>query len=361
MGGAPGSTKLGTSCNAVANIRDIAKLAGVSTATVSRALSSPELVKASTRARVEAAVRRLHYTPNAVASSLRRRRTENIVVIVPDIQNPFFSGIVQGIEHVAHLNNHKVLLGESQDNQQRIDRYAEMLYRREADGLILLGARLPTRVALDVASSAAPRIPIVTACEYVAGLRAPNVRIDNVAAAADATEHLLKLGHRIVATITGPLSNPIVKDRLKGFRQRMLRSNAVVSSTYVVRGDFSLDSGYRAMQGLLALARPPSAVFCANDEMAMGATRAIRGSGRRVPQEISVVGFDDIRFAEYFDPPLTTIRQPQREIGGTAMRLMLGLFEKRTGPSNVILPHTLVVRGSTQACRQARVFQEPGG
>lgn len=345
-----GSTKLCPSCNDVANIRDIAKLAGVSTATVSRALSSPELVKPGTRARVEAAVRRLHYTPNAVASSLRRRKTENIVVIVPDIHNPFFSGIVQGIEHIAHLNDHKVLLGESQDNQQRIDRYADMLDRREADGLILLGARLPTSVALAIASSAAPRLPIVTACEYVVGLRAPNVRIDNVAAAADATEHLLKLGHRLIATITGPISNPIVKDRLKGFRQRMMRSNAALSSTYIARGDFGLDSGYRAMKGLLALTRPPSAVFCANDEMAIGAIRAIKESGRRVPQDISVVGFDDIRFAEYFDPPLTTIRQPQREIGETAMRLILGLFEKRSGPTSVILPHTLVVRGSTQAC-----------
>lgn len=335
----------------MANIRDIAKRAGVSTATVSRTLSAPASVKPATRARVEAAVSKLDYMPNAVASSLRRRRTENIVVIVPDIHNPFFSGIVQGIEHVAHRHGHKVLLGESQDNQPRIDKYADMLVRREADGLILLGARLPTSVARAVAASEPPRMPIVTACEYVVGLQAPNVRIDNVAAAAAATEHLLKLGHRKIATITGPYSNPIVKDRVTGFRQQMRRASVAVTAAYVVRGDFSLESGYHAMQGLLALEEVPTAVFCANDEMAMGAIRAAKESGRRVPQDLSVVGFDDIRFAEYVDPPLTTIRQPQREIGETAMRLILDVFEKRSGPSTVVLPHSLIIRGSTQALR----------
>lgn len=335
----------------MANIRDIAKLAGVSTATVSRTLATPAIVMPETRAKVEAAVRKLDYKPNALASSLRRRRTENIVVVVPDIHNPFFSGVVQGIEHVAHGHGHKVLLGESQNSQQRLDTYAEMLDSKEADGLILLGALLPTGIANAVAAGEAPHVPIVMACEYFVGLQAPNVRIDNAAAAAAATEHLLQLGHRRIAMITGPSGNPLVKDRIKGYRAQMAKAELAVPADYVARGDFTVESGHHAMKKLLALSHKPTAVFCANDEMAMGAIRAVKDSGRRVPQDLSVVGFDDIRFAEYVDPPLTTIRQPQREIGETAMRLILDVFAKRNAPTSVVLPHTLVVRGSTKALR----------
>ena len=335
----------------MANIRDIAKLAGVSTATVSRTLATPEVVMPETRAKVEAAVRELDYRPNALASNLRKRRTQNIVVVVPYIHNPFFSGVVQGIEHVAHGHGHKVLLGESQNNQQRLDTYADMLESKEADGLILLGALLPTSIARAVDAGEVPAVPIVMACEYFPGLRAPNVRIDNVAAAAAATEHLVQLGHKRVAMITGPSGNPLVKDRVKGYRLQMAKAGLTVPADYVARGDFSVESGYHAMQRLLALTHKPTAVFCANDEMAMGAIRAAREAGRRVPLDLYVVGFDDIRFAEYFDPPLTTIRQPHREIGETAMRLILDVFAKRNAPTSVVLPHALVVRGSTKALR----------
>jgi LacI family transcriptional regulator, repressor for deo operon, udp, cdd, tsx, nupC, and nupG len=323
----------------------------VSTATVSRALAMPGVVTPKTRARVEAAVRDLDYKPNALASSLRRLRTENIVVVVPDIYNPFFSGVVQGIEHVAHTHGHKVLLGESQNNQQRLDTYAAMLVRKEADGLILLGALLPSIAERAVSAGVPPPVPIVMACEYFAGLQAPNVRIDNVAAAAAATDHLLQLGHRRIAMITGPSGDPLVKDRLKGYRQQLARADVAVPADYVARGDFTLQSGYQAMQKLFALAQKPTAVFCANDEMAMGAIRAAKDAGKRVPQDLSVVGFDDIQFAEYYDPPLTTIRQPRREIGETAMRLILDVFAKRNAPTSVVLPHALVVRGSTKALR----------
>lgn len=335
----------------LATIKDIAKLAGVSTATVSRTLATPDVVAPDTRARVEAAVRKLDYMPNALASGLRRRRTENIIVVVPDIHNPFFSGVVQGIEHVAHGHGHKVLLGESQHSQVRLDSYAAMLVSKEADGLILLGALLPTSVERAVAAHEPPPMPIVMACEYFAGLQAPNVRIDNVAAAAAATDHLVHLGHRRIAMITGPSGNPLVKDRVKGYRQQMAKADLPVPADFVARGDFTVESGYHAMQKLLAHAHKPTAVFCANDEMAMGAIRAAKEAGKRVPHDLSVVGFDDIRFAEYFDPPLTTIRQPQREIGETAMRLILDVFAKRNAPTSVVLPHALVVRGSTKALR----------
>jgi LacI family repressor for deo operon, udp, cdd, tsx, nupC, and nupG len=335
----------------VANIRDIARLAGVSVATVSRTLQRPEVVAPETRARVTAAVDRLGYKPNALASSLRRQRSEAIVVVVPYIHNPFFSSVVQGIENIAHRNGYKVLLGESQDNQARLDTYAAMVGSKEADGLILLGSLLPTAVREGIEQEAPLALPLVMACEYFPGLLAPNVRIDNVEAAALATDHLVRLGHKRIAKITGPNHNPLSKDRIRGFKARMAKAGLNVPGDYLARGDFSADSGYVAMKKLLALSPRPTAVFCANDEMAMGALKAIRQQKLSVPDDISIVGFDNIRFSDYCDPPLTTVSQPQLEIGETAMKLMLDVFEERTAATTVVLPHALVIRASTRKLR----------
>lgn len=330
------------------NIRDIAKRAQVSVATVSRALKRPEVVAAGTRARVESAIAELGYRPNALASGLRRQRSENIIVVVPFINNPFFATVVQGIENVAHASGYKVLLGESQDRLERLDTYAAMLVSKEADGLILLGSLLPTVVREAVERGSRPNLRIVMACEYFPGLQAPNVRIDNVEAAGLATDHLVQLGHRRIAHITGPVQNPLSKDRLRGFKARLARSKLKLPAEYVVRGDFSAASGYTAMQKLLTLPSRPTAVFCANDEMAMGAVKAIREARLKVPDDLSVVGFDNIHFCEFVEPPLTTIGQPRSEIGETAMRLMLDVFNDRRAPTSVVLPHTLIVRGSTR-------------
>jgi LacI family repressor for deo operon, udp, cdd, tsx, nupC, and nupG len=331
----------------VANIRDIARLAGVSTATVSRTLARPQVVAPETRARVEAAVARLQYAPNALARGLRRQKSGNIVVVVPDIQNPFFATVVQGIENVAHAHGYKVLLGESQNRLERLDSYWSMTERKEADGLILLGALVPTALGKAAAAGQVPSVPAVMACEYLTGLRAPNVRIDNAAAAAGAIEHLVALGHARIAVIAGPAANPLVKDRLKGARQALAGHGLPLAPDAVARGDFSVESGYLAMQKLLD--GKWTAIACHNDEMAIGAIRALREAGRRVPQDVSVVGFDDIRFAQFADPPLTTVRQPQREIGETAMRLVIDLFAGRQAASQVVLPYELVVRESTRA------------
>lgn len=332
----------------MANIKDIAKLAGVSVATVSRALKKPDIVKEDTRNVVLAAIKQLEYKPNALASGLRRRKSEKIIVVVPDIQNPFYASIVQGIEHVAYSNGYKVLLGETQNNQERLDSYADMLMSKEADGLILLGALLPTIVQESIKEKQGIPIPLVMACEYFDGLNAPDVRIDNVGAAANAAGHLIDLGHKVIATITGPLANPLSQDRLKGFKERMRKARLKVHAELVVHGSFSINSGYDAMKKLLEASSRPTAVFCANDEMAIGALKAIKEKGLRVPHDISVIGFDNLRFSEYTDPPLTTISQPNARIGETAMKLMLDLFENiQRIDQTIILPYALIVRAST--------------
>lgn len=332
----------------MANIKDIAKFAGVSVATVSRALKKPDVVKEGTRNIVLAAIKQLEYKPNALASGLRRQKSEKIIVVVPDIHNPFFASIVQGIENVAYSNGYKVLLGETQDSQERLDSYADMLMSKEADGLILLGALLPTIVQESVKEKRNIPIPLVMACEYFEGLNAPDVRIDNVGAAVLATSHLIDLGHKLIATITGPMANPLSQDRLKGFEERMRKARLKIHAEFVVHGNFSVNSGYEAMKKLLGAPSRPTAVFCANDEMAIGALKAIKEKDLRVPHDISVIGFDNLRFSEYTDPPLTTISQPNARIGETAMKLMLDLFEDiRHIDQTVILPYALIDRAST--------------
>jgi LacI family repressor for deo operon, udp, cdd, tsx, nupC, and nupG len=330
-------------------IRDIAKRAGVSVATVSRTLREPEAVRPLRRERVQQAIDEMNYTPDAIARQLRRRSNETIIVIVPEIANPFFSGILQSIENVAHSLGYRVLIGETQGKQERLDYYADMVQTRVADGLILLGSLLPRIVTDNLkAGRKEPPIPLVLACERFDGLDCPNVVIDNVAAAYLAVEHLIESGRKRIATITGPLENPLTVDRLKGYRDALSAAGLEVREDWVVQGDFSIESGYAAMRSLLEAGQMPDGVFCAGDEMAIGAMHAIREAGLVIPRAIAVVGFDDLRFGAFAAPPLTTIRQPTNELGESAMRMMDAVLHKRPiDPWTQVLPHSLVLREST--------------
>jgi LacI family repressor for deo operon, udp, cdd, tsx, nupC, and nupG len=335
----------------MATIRDVARAAGVSTATVSRVLGRPDLVNAETRTSVMAAIESLGYTPNAAAKSLRTLRSGKVLVTVPDIANPFFSLILQGIESAALRAGYAVLLGDTQHDDKREQQYALMLQRREADGLIFLGHRLPKAAAALVRSMPRGQAPVVNGCEFSPGLGVPSVHIDNAKAAYEVIEHLAQLGHRHVGVVTGPSASPLTRDRLKGAMARAARDTARIAITEA-GGDFSIESGIAAGDQLLSGARPPTGIFCFNDEMAIGVLHAARQRGLHVPTDVSVVGFDDIRFAQYSDPPLTTIRQPMRELGEATVRLLINILGGNVKDAvSVTLPHALIVRGSTAAPR----------
>jgi LacI family transcriptional regulator, repressor for deo operon, udp, cdd, tsx, nupC, and nupG len=338
----------------LSNIREVAKRAGVSTATVSRVLSRPDVVSPDTRVRVLKAVERLGYAPNSAAKNLRTLKSRKLLVTVPDISNPFFSLILQGIEDTAQKNGYSVLLGDTQHDERREERYALMLKQKEADGLIFLGHRLP-RAAASVVQELAPQCaPIVNGCEFSLDLGVPSVHIDNAKAAAEAMQHLFDLGHRAIGVVTGPLLSPLSRDRLKG-AMAAARSNGAEGDVIVMQGDFSIASGSEAGNGLLGRTPAPTAVFCFNDEMAMGVIGAARRRGLDVPADLSVVGFDDIRFAECVDPPLTTIAQPMRELGEATVKLLLEILNGcDVAPVSVTLPHTLKVRGSSAPPAAAR-------
>jgi LacI family repressor for deo operon, udp, cdd, tsx, nupC, and nupG len=332
----------------VSNIYEVAKRAGVSTATVSRVLSQPSVVAPDTRRKVLQAVERLGYTPNAAAKHLRTLRTGKLLVTVPDISNPFFALILQGIEDTAQREGYAVLLGDTQHDEQREERYAQMLKRKEADGLIFLGHRLPKEAA-DFADQVSPACaPVVNGCEFNPRLGVPSVHIDNALAASEAMDHLYRLGHRRIGVVTGPLVSPLSRDRLRGATSRA-KAQKAEREFVVLNGDFSIESGAAAAERLLGRREPPTAIFCFNDEMAMGALETARRHNLRVPLDLSIVGFDDIRFARCVDPPLTTIAQPMRAIGEGTVRLLLSILhgDGTEPPASITLPHTLTIRSST--------------
>jgi LacI family repressor for deo operon, udp, cdd, tsx, nupC, and nupG len=338
----------------VANIYEVAKRAGVSTATVSRVLSQPSVVSPETRHKVMQAVEFLDYAPNSAAKNLRTLRTGKLLVTVPDISNPFFALILQGIEDAAQRDGYAVLLGDTQHDQEREDRYALMLRRKEADGLIVLGHRLPKAAAALVRSMAPRCAPVVNGCEFSPRLGIPSVHIDNAKAAAEAMDYLYRLGHRHIGVITGPLVSPLSRDRLRGATARARKQHAE-RDFVVMTGDFSIESGAVGAERLLGRKLPPTAIFCFNDEMAMGAVETAKRRGFRVPLDVSVVGFDDIRFARCIDPPLTTVAQPMRAIGeGTVQLLLAILTSDARAPESVTLPHTLTIRSSTAPPRASR-------
>ena len=337
----------------VPTIHQVAKRAGVSTATVSRVLTHPAIVAPATRQRVLRAVEALGYTPNSAASNLRTLRTHKLLVTVPDISNPFFSLILQGIEDSALRAGYSVLVGDTQHDEQREEGYARMLKRREADGLIFLGHRLPKEAAAMVRAAAPACAPVVNGCEFSPRLGIPGVHIDNAKAAAEAMAHLYSLGHRRIGVVTGPLVSPLSRDRLHGATLQARRAGAA-RGLMVVQGDFSIESGVAAGERLFK-GKPVTAVFCFNDEMAIGILTAARQRGLAVPRDVSVIGFDDIRFAQYTEPPLTTVAQPMREIGERLVRMILDILEGGvSNPASITLPHRLVLRATTAPRRRTQ-------
>jgi LacI family repressor for deo operon, udp, cdd, tsx, nupC, and nupG len=332
----------------MSDIREVARLAGVSIATVSRTFKKPELVKEKTRARVMSAANRLGYTPNIFGIRFRNSRSDTVLVLVPDISNPFFFEIIHGIEQVAHESGYSILLGDTQHDPERENAYANYLNTKQADGLLFLGHRLPASVSNLVGRSGLPKRPIVNACEYSPDLGVPGVHIDNEAAAYEAVSYLLELGHRRIGVVTGPMESPLSRNRLAGATKALGKPGITLAYDMVHYGDFSIEAGIAASRSLLNLSEPLTAIFCFNDEMAMGVMEYCRMNGVRIPEDLSLVGFDDIRFAKYCHPSLTTVYQPTKEIGRAAMQLLSDMLSNRQiTQTERILPTKLVIRQST--------------
>ncbi|WP_413300941.1 LacI family DNA-binding transcriptional regulator [Bacillus sp. 1P10SD] len=324
-------------------IVDVAKMAKVSTATVSRVLTNNKNVSPKTRAKVLEAVNQLEYKPNRLASNLRKMSSNTVMAVVPDITNPFFSSILQGFKDVALANGYHVLLGDTGNSLEQERNYINLVKERVVDGLILATARLPKEEIL----AASQEIPVVLACEYIDGFDIPTVSIDNVSAAREAVEYLIHLGHRRIGLITGPLSVILSRDRVKGYYQALNLNEIQIEGVLIQEGDFTVHSGYETMLKLLALEDPPTAVFATNDEMAAGAIKAIKQKGFEVPKDISIIGFDDIPLCGLIEPELTTISQPRYDVGYQAMQMLLNTIKKEELiRKQIVLPHRLMHRNT---------------
>lgn len=315
-----------------ATIQDVARVAGVSTATVSRTLSKPSVVAKATREAVLDAISETGYRLNATASNLRRQRTGTVIVLLPNLANPFFSQILAGLASVLTQSQYGMLIADTQSGPDPDERFAHYLTSGQADGLVLFDGTLSTE-----ALATPGRPPVVMACEWM-GSALPSVRVENERGAALAVAHLARLGHRRIGHVTGPRGNVLTETRLGGFRTALSNLGLSARDEWILEGDFSLDSGAAAARTWLATEDRPTALFLSSDEMAAGFMGEVQRAGLRVPADVSVVGFDNIEIARHLSPGLTTIRQPRTQIGIRAAELLLDMIETGAleGPSQVI-------------------------
>ncbi len=322
-----------------ARIADVAAAAGVSTATVSRALSAPDKVGAKTRERVMAAVEATGYHVNGAARDLRQQRARSILVLAPNLANTFFSRIIAEIQRVAGEAGLSVQISDSQSG---INVLQGLAHDGRADGILLLDGALPPELVKSW------RLPVVQVCEWNDDYGMPCLRIDNAGAAGMAVDHLADLGHGHLLHVAGPPENVLGRTRREGF---LATAAARGLRAEVLTGDFTMASGVAAARDWAAMAERPTAVFTASDECAFGFISECNAMGLQVPRDVSVIGFDDVDFAGHFIPPLTTIHQPRARLGAQAAeRLVAALVGREPlSPEEVLIPPHLVIRDSTAA------------
>jgi LacI family transcriptional regulator len=328
-------------------IRDVAEKAGVSIATVSRVLAGIAGAGAEAKERVLAAVEALQYHPDLSARGLRARQRKLIGVVLPDLQNPFFTGLAQGVEEELCDAGFTLLLGHCDGKPDRERRHFEVLRGEGAAGLILVPSNGP---GADYAPLAQWELPVVAVDRAPRGLDVDLVNTDNRASAREAVRHLIALGHREIVLINGPEAFDVSVERLAGAREAVADAGLPPDSLAVVHSDFHQDGGFKAMEQLLGRPQRPHAVLVANNLMTLGALQAIHERRLRIPEDIAVVGFDDMPWATALWPPLTAVAQPATELGRTAASLLLDrLAEPRRVPRHVILRNRLQVRASCGA------------
>lgn len=325
-------------------MNELARKLGVSSSTVSRALTRPELVAPKTRDRVLAAVEHHGYKPNRIAQSLRTRKTQSIGLIVSDITNPFYSTLVRSVEGVATAKGYSVIICNADEDRQREDDALQLLAEKQVAGII----HASTGANLDTMRELRAQGIVLVDVDRVSGLEETDtVLVDNVLGARLAIEHLLGLGHTRIAIIAGPEHLTTGRDRRVGFEEALADAGIALLAELVEVGDFRKESGYLCARRLLALEPPPTGLFVANNEMLAGALVAVQESQIEIPSQLSIVSFDDVRWAEYLVPALTVVAQPTEELGESAAQLLFRRLEGETDPVSRTLLPKLIVRGST--------------
>ena len=332
-----------------ATIRDVARLASVSLATVSNVLNQTRPVAAETAARVMRAVEALRYAPHAAARSMRRRGSGLIGLILADITNPFFTALVHAVERAASAAGYSVLLCNSDEDLQREQQHLELLRMQRVDGIILAATGHPSRGR--AAALGQLRVPVVLVDRASNEFGLDAVMLDNRRAALEATRHILSFGHRRVAMLSGPVAMSTGAERLQGYREALLEAGVAYDESLVRDAGFREERAYEAARELLSSSKRPSAVFAANNLIAIGLMRAIADLKLQCPQDVSVVSIDDFAWASAFRPRLTTVAQPVADMGETAVGMLLARMrgDAPAAAQLAVMAPTLMARDSCSA------------
>jgi LacI family transcriptional regulator, galactose operon repressor len=344
-----------------ATIKRVADRAGVSIATVSRAFADPQAVSDELRARVLEAARLLRYRPSRAARTLRVGTSQAVGVVIPDLQNPFFTDVVRGIDSVLQSAGYTLLLSNADEDAARERDILETFRAEGVAGIIFV----PINAARDTYRQLlAPPVHTVAVDRLPSSLRTDLVTVDNVEGTRIGVAHLVAMGHRDVALLSGPSRHSTAMEREQGYHEALRAAGLPIRSELVYRGDFREGGGYDGIRALMALPRRPTAVFVANNLMTLGALRALHEIGIRIPDDVALVGFDDMPWATSLNPPLTAVSQPAQEIGSSAADLLLDRIARPDrAVRHLILATTLVVRASCGASSQmktARPDDHPG-
>lgn len=324
-------------------IKDVANAAGVSAATISRVLSNPDMVKPATRERVLQIVKEMNYQPNVLARQLRTQTTKAVIVIVPTIKNSFFQGIISGIGVEAESLGYQMLIADLNSQPSLESYYFEAIQQRQVDGIISLSANMTQKLETLLND----KYPLIMVAQCVPDHTIPSISIDNAAASKALMTHLVRLGHRNIAHISADPKQSPYQDRLNSYISVLEEHNIPVDNELISYGEPSIKGGYDQMWSLLAKKKTITAVFAAGDTMAIGAMKALKDQGLRVPEDCAVVGFDDIDLSAFWEPALTTIRQPKEMLGRRAFQKLLALLQNEpvTGGQE-FLPYELIIRES---------------
>mgnify|MGYP001818894475 CR=1 FL=1 len=329
----------------MATIRDVAKLAGVAPITVSRVMNNSGYVSAETRRRVEQAAAELHFEPNMLASGLKSKRTHTIALVLTDITNPFWTSVARAVEDEASRQGYTVIFCNTDESEQKQEQYLSMLLRRRVDGVLLVPA---SNSGETVRKLQAKDVAVVVLDRRVEDVAVDLVRGDSEQGARRLTEHLLSLGHRRVGMLAGPAGVSVSRERVAGYRMALDAAGIAVDEALIQYDSFSIDGGDRMTRAMLALPTRPTALFAANNFIAVGALRALHRAGLRVPQEMSLVAFDDLPDIYLQAPILTVAVQPTYELGTMAAKRLLARLtnEEAPGVEEIILPTELIIRAS---------------
>lgn len=338
------------------SIKDIARAAKVSHSTVSRALRNSPLVNRETTERIQKIARDSGYRVSAVARSLVTSKTRTIGVVVTTVSDPFIAEVVNGVENMANTHGYSVFLANSNADPVREATVVQSFEERRVDGIVVMASRVG---ALYMAHLSKMKIPIVLINNYRLGEFVYSVAIDNLTAAREATSHLIQLGHTRIAYIGDRDGFQSDTDRFGGYRQALEHADISFQPELVAHGNGTPAGGEEAMDQLLRLPNKPTAVFCYNDMSAIGGLRAARAHKLRVPEDLSIVGFDDLFLASYAQPPLTTVRQPKERMGQMATEIVMKLLAGTSCEFNVKVQGELIVRESTAPPRSQAAGSVP--